>query len=101
MAPRLKEAVVAFRAALEEFTRDRMPLEWAIMQNNLGNALRAFGEREEGTDRLEEAVSAYRATLEEWTHERAPMQWAGTNNWGSRSRSSANVKEERIGSKRR
>ena len=62
---RLEEAVAAYRAALEERTRERVPLDWAMTQNNLGNALRTLGERESGTARLEEAVAAYRAALEE------------------------------------
>ena len=45
---------------------------------NLGNALKALGERESGTARLEEAVAAYRATLQEWTRDRVPLQWAMT-----------------------
>ena len=36
---RLEEAVAAYRAALEEWTRERVPLDWAMTQNNLGNAL--------------------------------------------------------------
>ena len=76
---RLEEAVAAFRAALEEETRDRMPLNWAMTQNNLGNALRALGERQIGTERLKAAVAAHRAALEERTHDRVPLQWAGTN----------------------
>ena len=36
-----------------------MPLDWAMTQNNLGNALQRLGERESGTTRLEEAVNAY------------------------------------------
>jgi len=28
--------VAAYRAALEEFTRDREPLQWAMTLNNLG-----------------------------------------------------------------
>ena len=36
---RLEEAVAAYRAALEERTRERVPLRWAATQNNLGNAL--------------------------------------------------------------
>ena len=36
---RLEEAVAAYRAALEERTRERVPLDWATTQNNLGNAL--------------------------------------------------------------
>ena len=62
---RLEEAVAAYRAALEERTRERVPLQWATTQNNLGNALATLGERESGTARLEEAVAAYRAALEE------------------------------------
>ena len=62
---RLKEAVRAYRLALEEQSRDRVPLEWARTQNNLGNALSILGERESGTARLKEAIAAYRAALEE------------------------------------
>jgi hypothetical protein len=56
----LEEAVAAHRAALEERTRERVPLDWAQTQNNLGTAIRALGERESSTSRLEEAVTAYR-----------------------------------------
>ncbi len=85
----LEEAAAAFRAALEERTRERAPLQWAMAQDNLGNALRALGERERGAPdagqgRLEEAVAAYRAALEEWTRERVPLQWAtAQSNLGS------------------
>ena len=75
---RLEEAVAAYRAALEETTRERVPLQWARTQTNLGNALRTLGERESGTARLEEAVAAYRAALEETTRERVPLDWART-----------------------
>ena len=68
----------AFRAALEEYTRERVPLDWATTQNNLGNALQWLGEREGGTARLEEAVVAYRAALEERTRERVPLDWAAS-----------------------
>ena len=77
---RLEEAVAAYRAALEERTRERVPLDWATTQNNLGNALLTLGERETGTARLEEAVAAYRAALEECTRERVPLDWAMTQN---------------------
>ena len=75
---RLEEAVAAYRAALEERTRERVPLDWAMTQKNLGTALRTLGERESGTARLEEAVAAYRAALEERTRERVPLEWAMT-----------------------
>ena len=79
---RLEEAVAAFRAALEVYTRERVPLVWATAQNNLANALSTLGAREEGTARLEEAVTAYRAALEERSRERVPLDWATTRNNG-------------------
>jgi tetratricopeptide (TPR) repeat protein len=75
---RLDEAVAEFRLALQEATRDRVPLDWADTQKNLGNALQALGVREAETERLEEAVSAYRLALEEATRERVPLDWAET-----------------------
>lgn len=39
---RLEKAVAAFRGALEERTRERVPLDWAATQNNLGPALRTL-----------------------------------------------------------
>ena len=73
----LTEAVAAYRAALEERTRDRVPLDWAMTQNNLANALATLGERESGAARLEEAIVAFDACLtvtetawpEEWVQQ--------------------------------
>jgi tetratricopeptide (TPR) repeat protein len=72
---KLEEAVAAYREALKEWTRERVPLQWATTQNNLGNALLRLGERENGTAKLEEAVAAYREALREYTRERAPLDW--------------------------
>jgi tetratricopeptide (TPR) repeat protein len=77
---RLEQAVGTYKAALEERTRDRVPLQWAMTQNNLGTALRSLGERESGTARLEQAVAAYKAALEERTRDRVPLDWAMTQN---------------------
>ena len=76
----LREAVAAYRVALEETIRERVPLEWALIQNNLGTALWTLGARESGTARLKDAVGAYRAALEERTRERVPLNWAQTQN---------------------
>ncbi len=76
----LEEAITTYGEALKEMTRDRVPLEWAAIQNNLGIALSTMGEREGGTARLEMAVAAYRAALEERTRERMPLDWAAIQN---------------------
>ena len=41
---RLEEAVAAYRAALEEWTRERVPFYWAGTQNNLGEALEVLAD---------------------------------------------------------
>jgi tetratricopeptide (TPR) repeat protein len=76
--PRVKEAVAAYRAAVQECTRERAPQEWASMQIDLGAALVQLAEWEGGTMRLEEAVTAYRAALQEHTRDRVPLDWAAT-----------------------
>jgi len=62
-AARFDEAVGAYREALHERTRARVPLQWATTQMNLGTALAGRGLREGGTARLEEAVIAYQESL--------------------------------------
>jgi hypothetical protein len=59
----LEKAAEACRAALEVCTREQVPLDWAMTQYNLGNALGALGERERRTARLEEAATAFDACL--------------------------------------
>ena len=98
---RLEEAVAAYREALKECTRERVPLDWATTQNNLGTALQTLGERESGTARLEEAVAAYREALKERTRERVPLDWAMTqNNLGNALCASGSARAGRRSSKR-
>jgi hypothetical protein len=59
--------------------RERVPLDWAMTQMNLGNALLDLGRRESGTARLEDAIVAYDAALEECTRERVPLDWANSS----------------------
>jgi tetratricopeptide (TPR) repeat protein len=77
---RLVNAIAYFRKVLEEWPRERVPLDWAMTQNNLGGALVRLGERESGTARLQEAVAAFREALKECMRERAPLAWATTQN---------------------
>ena len=76
----LSQAIGVYCEILAEQSREQVPLDWAMTQNNLGTALHSLGERESGTKRLEEAVAAYRAALQEYTRERAPLDWAMTQN---------------------
>jgi tetratricopeptide (TPR) repeat protein len=74
---RLEDAVAAYREALKEFTRERVPVYWATTHGHLGAAFRTLGARESGTARLEEAVAAFREALKERMHV-VPLGWATT-----------------------
>jgi tetratricopeptide (TPR) repeat protein len=75
----LRDAVAHHRLALDHFDRNRVPLDWATTQNNLGSALARLGER--GDDAaLRDAVTAFRAALEERRRDRVPLDWAMTQN---------------------
>jgi tetratricopeptide (TPR) repeat protein len=70
----LKVAVAAYRSALEERTRERVPLNWATTQNYLGEAFESMG-------RLDEAAESYRLALQVLTPENHfPMYTGATNN---------------------
>ncbi|KOR28023.1 hypothetical protein TI03_05655 [Achromatium sp. WMS1] len=63
----LHEAVVAYQDALQEF--QRMPKNWAITNNLLGNALRTLGQRTNQVVILQEAIVAYQAALKAYSLE--------------------------------
>jgi tetratricopeptide (TPR) repeat protein len=75
----LEMAITAYEAALEVYTRSAFPTNWAITQNNLGNAYkdRIRGQR---AINLERAIAAHEAALEVITREAFPEQWAITQN---------------------
>ena len=63
----LAEAVRAYRAAMEEYTRDRCAPDWAWYEDNLGLVLLAQSERARGSEAIRlatEAVNAHRAALD-------------------------------------
>jgi hypothetical protein len=63
----LAQAVAAYRAALEVYTRGHAPQRWATIQNSLGTALEEAGNRrpgEAGEALLAQAAQAYAAASE-------------------------------------
>lgn len=74
----LEEAIVGYRAALDDWHCDKVPLFWAITQNNLGNALCALGAKDLEPRRLEEAIEAYCASLQIKPDNGVALDWAMT-----------------------
>jgi tetratricopeptide (TPR) repeat protein len=84
---RMEEAVAAFRAALEVFTRELSNALWAGTQLDLAMALYMLGMRESETgcsekaiaaSHVKEAIAAFRETLKEYSRESCPETWATT-----------------------
>jgi len=76
--PALVEAIATCQFALQENTRQRVPLEWARTQVDLGAALERLGERESDTAHLQQAVDAFTLALQENTRQGVPLEWART-----------------------
>ena len=55
----LEQAVAAYRLALQERTRERVPLDWADTQFDLGLALVALEERAPSADTAREALTCF------------------------------------------
>lgn len=73
---RLREAIAAYEASLQERTRSRDPIEWAKTMSNLGSALFRLGGREGRRRPLRQAANAYQAALEVFTRQNYPEEWA-------------------------
>ncbi|MBE9117466.1 CHAT domain-containing protein [Lusitaniella coriacea LEGE 07157] len=78
-ANNIEIAIAAYEKALQIRTREAFPQDWAMTQNNLGNAYsdRITGERAENLDR---AIASYNNALQIRTREAFPQDWATTQN---------------------
>ncbi|MFN6326157.1 MAG: CHAT domain-containing protein [Aphanizomenon sp.] len=70
-------AITGYEQALEVSTRTDFPVDWAMTQNNLGNAYR-HRIRGDKADNLENAIAAYEQALEVSTRTDFPVENAQT-----------------------
>ena len=73
---RLEEAVAAYRLALEEFTRERVPLNWTVSFGNQGLALMLIADRNNDGAVAETAVQQIEAAYE-------GLRSAGQEQWSA------------------
>ncbi|WP_341525801.1 CHAT domain-containing tetratricopeptide repeat protein [Nostoc sp. UHCC 0302] len=78
-ASNMEIAIAGYEIALTVYTRSAFPVDWAMTQNNLGNA---YGDRilRERAENIESAIAAYSAALEVRTRSAFPVDWAMTQN---------------------
>ena len=81
-AAALREAIEVYEAALEVYTRDAYPVEYAMVHNNLGNAYRELpsATAEDHELNLGRATAAYETALTVRTRDTDPYGWARTQN---------------------
>jgi tetratricopeptide (TPR) repeat protein len=75
----LEQSIKCYHTALEVRTQADLPIDWAMTQNNLGNA---YSKRIKGdlAENLERSIECYRAALEVRTQTDLPIAWAMTQN---------------------
>jgi hypothetical protein len=78
-ASNMEIAITGYEVALTVYTREALPIDWAMTQNNLGLAYsdRIRGDR---ADNIENAIAAFTAALTVRTREALPIDWAMTQN---------------------
>jgi CHAT domain-containing protein len=72
-----EEGIAALQAALAVYTRERYPLQYAMLRSNLG---RSYSDRIAGDhwENVERAIAYFTAALGVYTREATPLPWAIT-----------------------
>jgi tetratricopeptide (TPR) repeat protein len=75
----LELSITAYSLILKMFTHEAFPVDWAAIQNNLGNV---YGKRIRGdrAENLEQSIAAFEQALQVYTREEFPEQWATIQN---------------------
>ena len=88
-------AVKSFKEILELITLDRLPMKYAMTQNNLGTAYGTLAEVKDKTQNCQLALKAYQEALKVYAPDRFPIQYAITqNNLGTAYGIMAKVKDK-------
>ena len=74
----LNQAIAAYLRALEVYILAAYPVDYALTQNNLGNAYSALAEVLDKKANLGKAIAAYQEALRVRTHAAYSVQYAAT-----------------------
>ena len=76
----MKIAIKAFEESLKVRTLELFPMDYAMTQNNLGNAYRTLSKVEGKAENCRKAIKAFEESLKVRTLEHFPIQYATTQN---------------------
>jgi len=74
----LESARDVLASKLTDESREQTPLEWAEVQNSLGNVLAALAQQSVDVALYERAIAAFMAALQVFTQAQSPYDWAET-----------------------
>ena len=74
----LESALTAFESRLADLSREHSPLEWAALQNSLGNILAALAQQQRDVALYERAIAAFDFALGKFSQQESPSEWATT-----------------------
>jgi len=72
----LEPARESLESLLTEKLREQEPLQWAAIQNSLGNILAALGQQRMDVGLYEKSITSFNLALEEYSQESTPSEWA-------------------------
>ena len=72
----LEPASESLESLLTEKLHEQAPLQWAAIQNSMGNILAALGQQRMDVALYENAIAAFNLALEEFSQEDSPSEWA-------------------------
>ena len=91
----LEPAREVFESILSDISRQQSPLDWAVIQNSLGNILAALGQQRMDVALYEQAIASFNLALEEFKQKDSPLNWATTQyNLGTAAQSLGRQKDD-------
>ncbi|HIO55106.1 MAG TPA: hypothetical protein EYN26_08195 [Chromatiales bacterium] len=74
----LEGARETLEAMLSDEGRKQAPLDWAAINNSLGNVFAALGQLRRDEELFKKAIASFDHALEEFAQEKTPLDWAAT-----------------------
>ena len=71
----LESARETLESQLTKSSPEQVPLEWASIQNSLGNILAALGQQRLDVGLFEQAITSFNSALEKYSQEDTPSEW--------------------------
>lgn len=72
----LNDSIVAYEKSLTVLSRERVPMDWVVVQHNLAGSLMILGENKNDPDLIRRAIAAYQDALTVWTPDSDAQKWA-------------------------